>query len=238
MDEHTYGAGAPPPVPPPPSRDSGAAEPLNPWFAIWVQPRATMRQILDSDPRRLVHTLAALGGAVKGFQFTVPPALADPAEPGAILGIKMAIAIVGAILSLAMLYLYGFLMRATGGWLAGRGDFTAVRSAIAWANVPTIWSALLLVPLVAFRGIAGLNFDPGTMMQEPGAAILLVPLVTLTVLITGWQIVVFLKCLGEAHAFSAWRALGAAFFAALILGAAVVIPIALVAFLVVGPLVS
>ena len=48
-------APAPPPVPetiaplPPIVPPSMRAEPLNPWLSMWTRPRATMRQILDTD---------------------------------------------------------------------------------------------------------------------------------------------------------------------------------------------
>ncbi len=42
-------------------------EPLNPWFSIWVQPRATMRQVLDANPRRIVHRLALAAVVVVGM---------------------------------------------------------------------------------------------------------------------------------------------------------------------------
>src|SRR5207249_3368877 len=51
---------APPPLySPPPAEDT---EPLVPWISIWSRPRATLRRILKTDPRRSVFLLAALGG--------------------------------------------------------------------------------------------------------------------------------------------------------------------------------
>ena len=35
---------------------------LNPWFTIWTRPRATMRSILDTDPKHMVMVLAMLAG--------------------------------------------------------------------------------------------------------------------------------------------------------------------------------
>ena len=38
------------------------SEPLNPWFSMWLRPRATMRQIVTTDATRLVWILAAVQG--------------------------------------------------------------------------------------------------------------------------------------------------------------------------------
>jgi hypothetical protein len=65
--------------------------------------------------------------------------------------------------------------------------------------------------------------------------LLLVPLAVLILLeaaIGAWSLVVFLKALGEAHGFSAWRSLGASAIAGLLVLVpvlAVAVPIALLA---------
>ena len=60
-------AAPPPAIPPPPPPVVIPPEPLNPWFSIWVQPRATMRQVLDANPRRMVHRLARAAVVVVGM---------------------------------------------------------------------------------------------------------------------------------------------------------------------------
>ncbi|MFL5801617.1 MAG: hypothetical protein ACJ8CR_07720 [Roseiflexaceae bacterium] len=42
---------------------------LNPWFSIWTRPRATLRQLLDSnaDLSQQVLLLAALNGIIESF---------------------------------------------------------------------------------------------------------------------------------------------------------------------------
>ncbi len=67
MNDTPSYAAPPPPVPPPPPPVVTPPEPLNPWFSIWVQPRATMRQVLDANPRRMVHRLALTAVVVVGM---------------------------------------------------------------------------------------------------------------------------------------------------------------------------
>ena len=40
---------------------------LNPWFTMWLHPRATTREILDTDPSRLVIALAMFGGVLNSL---------------------------------------------------------------------------------------------------------------------------------------------------------------------------
>ena len=50
---------------------------LNPWFSIWLQPRATMQQILDTDPARLVLMLAIIAGFFEALDQAVIQDLGD-----------------------------------------------------------------------------------------------------------------------------------------------------------------
>ena len=222
-----------PPDPPPPPPGIVPAEPLNPWFSIWVQPRATMRQILDTDPHRMVHLLALAAGSFGGLEAHIPAPASDILPLPAMIAMKV---IFGALGALLFLYLFGFLLRLTGGWLHGTGDFAALRSALAWAMIPNIWSALLLLPLMAFMGADALNYDPVEMIEEPGAAVLLVPIMMLTLIIAVWSIVITIKCVAEAHRFSAWHGLGAAFLSLFILSIPIIVITVFVTVVVIGML--
>src|SRR5262245_45012540 len=70
--EPRYEPPPPPPPPQPPPMPAAPQEPLNPWFSMWVMPRATMRQILDTNPSRFVHLLAILGGIVEVMRSHLP----------------------------------------------------------------------------------------------------------------------------------------------------------------------
>ncbi len=192
-----------------------------------------MRQVLEVNPRRMVHPLALAAGALGGLEAHVPAPASSMMPLPAIVAIKV---IFGALGALLFLYLFGFLLRLTGRWLTGAGDFVAVRSALAWSMIPNIWSALLLLPVFVYMGADALNYDPSLMLGEPGAAMLLVPLTLLTVVIAVWSIVIMIKCVAEAHRFSAWHGLGAMLLSLLILAVPIVMMVAFVAVVVVGML--
>jgi hypothetical protein len=198
-----------PVVPPPPP------VPLNPWLSIWTQPRATMRQILDTNPRRLVHVLAILGTMVRMLTANVPSG--GPfgrLSLATIVTMKVCFAIAFGLLGL---YLGAAVLTMTGRWIGGHGTFVAVRAAAAWANVPLIWTGLLWLPLLGYLGSEALNLDPTRLIEDPGGLALMIPLGVIETVVAVWYIVIALKCLGEAHGFSAWHALGAVLFGLLIL---------------------
>ena len=58
--------------------------------------------------------------------------------------------------------------------------------------------------------------DPSEMFDNPGLLLGRLALLVLGLCLSLWQIVIKLKCLAEAHRFSAWRALGSAVLACLL----------------------
>ena len=194
-----------PPAYSPPGPAHGA-EPLNPWFAIWFMPRATMRQILDTNPKRMVHILAMLGGILEGIASRVP----DLPFMIPLAGLVAFKAIVGLFAGLILLYAGSFLLWMTGRWLGGKGAFTDVRAAFAWSNnIPAIWGSMLLLPLLAYLGTEALNLDPTHLLEDPVGLLLLLPIGFMGFVLLIWRLVVVFKCVGEAHRFSAWHAFGA-----------------------------
>jgi hypothetical protein len=116
-------------------------------------------------------------------------------------------AIIGPVVGLINLYLYGWLLRVTGRWLGGTAYPIEVRAALAWSAVPRLWGAILLVFQLAL--IVYVLYANAVNSYIPTSTLL----VTLGILfsiqfaISLWWFVVSLKCLGEVHGFSAWKAL-------------------------------
>ena len=125
-------APAPAPEPAPPLAERAVlpqAPRLNPWIAIWVRPRATMRQILEADPRRFVHRLVAIGWTAGMAQGLVLSDWGDAVPAVFLPGVFVLTAALGTALGLILLYLNGFLLRLTGRWLEGQGDAVSIRVA-------------------------------------------------------------------------------------------------------------
>ncbi len=190
------------------------AKPLNPWLSIWVKPRETMRWIVDTDPTRQVVLLAVLGGIAQFLDRAAGRSLGDTLSVSVILIIALFVGSIGGLISL---HIGGALLRWTGSWFGGQATSEEVRAAIAWSSVPTIWALLLWIPeLMLFEEELFTTATP-RIDANPLLLFFLLGFAAVEVVIGIWTIVVFLKCLGEVHRFSAWKALGATIIPGLIL---------------------
>jgi hypothetical protein len=170
------------------------------WFSLWYRPRATMRLILDTDPRKFVLPIAFAAGVVAGVYGVVAPPSIEPSNlPHLHLGpIGIAIAIViSGLVSIVTLYGLASLYRWSGHLLGGTANKVEMRSALAWAQVPGLY--LQVVNIMT----AALGFE------SPTGSASVSPYGLVEAIIGIWVFVILLKCVGEAHRFSAWRALGA-----------------------------
>jgi Yip1 domain len=206
-----------PPRPPPLQ-----VEPLDPWISIWTRPRATLRQILDGDPRRSVFRLAALGGVAGALKLATSPGIGDSHPPAMIAPLAV---LGGALCGVFFLFLFTGLVRLTGSWLGGSGRSEEIRAALAWGYVPSIWGLLLWLPRAALLGQETFRSVPPGIEGNPPASLFFGLLELLQALIGFWGLLIALKCVGEAHRFSAWRAFAALALAGLILG----VPLGLIA---------
>jgi len=208
-------AEAPPVIAPPPALPSAVpAEPLVPWVSIWTRPRATLRQVLEEDPRRWVFRLAALGGVAGALKLVSSSTFADSHSLSVVLAVCLGGGALGGIVAL---FLLTGLVGATGRWLGGRGGSTEVMAALAWSYVPGIWGLSLWLPLGALLGEEVFRAHPTLLEGNPPATLLFGFVKGVQLLIGFWGFIVSLKCVGEAHAFSAWRAFGALLVTGLIL---------------------
>jgi hypothetical protein len=222
------GASPPPGLEPPPivrstpdSADASAAEPLVPWVSIWTRPRATLRQVLDTDPRRSAFRLAGLGGIAGALKLASTSGFGDAHSAPVVLSVCL---FGGALAGILALFVLTSLVGVAGRWLGGRGGTIEVMAALAWSYVPAIWGLVLWLPRAALLGGETFQSRPAGLEGNPPATLLFGLLQLASTLIGLWGFVITLKCLGEAHRFSAWRALGAFLLVGLVLG----VPIGLI----------
>ncbi len=162
----------------------------NPWLQLWTEPRKTIRSILTTDPQKLIIWLAVAGGIVSLISYAAynPSRATTPLT----LGIYFVLlAIVGGIFGLIHLYFSGWLLKVTGQWVRGKGSFTDVKCAVGWSNYPFIISNLFALLNFLFLDHLWIR------------SIFLVG----SFVLSFWAFIIFLKLIGEAHQFSAWKAL-------------------------------
>ncbi len=157
--------------------------PLNPWLSIWLQPRQTIRQIVDRDPGWMLWRICLLAGAANAVM-RVEAKDASPLN-------KAIAAVLGALLSPVFLYLIGWFLRWTGSWFGGRATNPQIRAALVWSNVPALALFMLWVPIRSVFSEA----SPVWMVYTIAALI-----------VTVWSVVIFIRMLAEVHSISSWKA--------------------------------
>ncbi len=200
---------------------------LNPWVSMWTKPRATIQQIVDTNPERLVMTLAAISGFAQVLDRASMRSLGDKLEWPAIFLIA---AIAGPIGGIISLYIASALIRWTGTWIGGNASSQNIRAALVWSNVPIIWALILWIPELALFGQELFTSETPTIDATPSLAFLMLGFAAIEISIAIWTIVVLLKCLGQVQSFSAWKALGNVVLAGLV----VIVPIVVIVLGVVG----
>ena len=169
----------------------------HPWTTIWTRPRATIRRIVESDVRYHVTFLAILSGALIWLERR----WSNPSPAAAFPMLVVLAVIVGAMVGILELYINGALLKWAGAALGGVGSYAEVRAALAWSRVPVIVA-------VAIGVLAILLGTDGPMLGGPEISSSGAGMTLLHAVLVLWGFVVMLKCVGEVHGFSAWRALG------------------------------
>jgi hypothetical protein len=212
---------------PEPSPGGGPApENLNPWFSIWLRPRATIRSVIAPGPVPATLVVAGLYGVADGLGQGAAAGLLDVLEIGlfALMALLVGAGFVGGMVGM---YIAGWLLTVTGRWLEGRAEPWQLRAAYAWSSIPAIWAALLLIPELAVFGDELFRKEMTETMADPQRAQWLYGFGLVETGLGLWALVVFLMCLSEVQGFSFWRALGNGLLASLLL----VVPFALLGML-------
>ncbi|MDQ0207599.1 YIP1 family protein [Alkalicoccobacillus murimartini] len=208
-------------------------EKLNPWLHIWFKPRAVIRQELDKPNREKNFILIAI---IIGILSIFTGYTTEGTEVN--IGFIALIAIlVGPPFGLIILYFSSWLTSVVGRWLGGTGKAADLRvSTVRGSLVTSIATILLSFVDMLMRGedyfkAISLQGEPGEINASEIAASSTNPILTLLMIIVIiWTMIISLKSIGEAHGFSAWKAL----LTGLIIAAMIIIPIVLLVFLFIG----
>ena len=192
-----------------------AGNSITPFFTIWTEPRATIRRIVDTDPTRNVIALAATGPAISALASQWSKALNNNANLSVLWPLWVVASVVfQAALGVLFLFIFSAIFKWSGSLLGGVASRVEVRAALAWSQVPGIAAATVLM-LAVLMGI------PIPVPTAPGAFPAIDPafykVMVVELVLAVWGFVISLKCIGEVHRFSAWRALVAVLIPPLII---------------------
>ncbi|MDG3008032.1 Yip1 family protein [Paludisphaera mucosa] len=194
-----------------------------PFATIMTSPRRTFRRILASDPAYRVAPLSMLSGVDNALDRAAGKNLGDRISTSAILAMAVLLGPLGGVIGV---YFLGWLFSWSGRRLGGAADSRSVRAAIAWAQAPIVLALLIWAVQLAVFGGEMFTKETPRLDADRGLLLLYAATMILDLVLGVWMFVLLLKCLGEAHGFSAWRALGAI----LLGGLAMALPILLLVF--------
>lgn len=177
----------------------------NLFLSIWVRPRGTIRQIVDSDPEKYVIILAVISGIFQALDRASERALGDSMSLIGILLLSLCLGALGGVFSL---YVGGALFRWSGSLFGGVADSIHVRAALAWSSVPDIVLLIVYIPVIIIFGRNWFTSSSEWMDAEESLFLAVVCLLaTAGLILVVWKAFILIKCLAEVHSFSAWRSI-------------------------------
>lgn len=207
---------------------SAAAEyALNPWSSIWLSPRATVRWLIERRPGYLIHLLITAKLFADGIGTAM---LNDTGDRISLRAILLILAVIAPLQMILYLYVFAWLVKWTGRLLGGRASIMALRTALAWACVPLLASAILTVPALALFG-RELFTGNGPSLGSWAIASAYYGLAALNVILAAWWFVAVVLALAEAQRFAWWKAIANYLLAAVV----VMAPLFGLAYLFIGP---
>jgi hypothetical protein len=188
------------------SMANGAGDSITPFLTIWTAPRATIRRIVDTDPKRNVIALAATGSAIGALAGQWSKAMQNNANLSVLWPLWVAFSVaIQAALGVLFLFILGAVFKWSGSLIGGVASRVEVRAALAWSQVIGIVAEIVLL-ISVLMGIPIPHQTPGTIPQIDPA---FYKVLFVEGILAFWGFIVSLKCVGEVHRFSAWRALAA-----------------------------
>ena len=174
---------------------------MNPWLSMWTRPRATIRQIVNDDPKRLTLLVAALIG-IAGVEACDAMMVVREARPLARIPVMPAV-LAGAVQGVMGLYVGALLIQWTGKLIRSTADRTHIRAALAWSGVPTAWSLVIWIAINLMGRRASFTDGTSNLDANPQLPMLLLPLAVSGTVMIAWHPFVMFKALAEVQGVSA-----------------------------------
>ncbi len=194
---------------------------FNPWLAIWVRPRETIRKIVDHNPKFRFIPLSMIYGFSTLLQLAETASLGEVMNPWLILLITL---VLSPLYGMLMITISSGLLFWTGKWIKGKANYLQVRSAFAWSSVPLVLD--IFFKLVTLGTFGDIVFISGVEGIEPIGAwqtLLIGTLFIVELVVLIWTLVILFIGLSEVQQFSIGKAVLNFVFMFVILFAAIFI---------------
>jgi len=188
---------------------------INPWWRIWVQPRQTIRHLIDTDPKMHFWVLVIFYGLIRAISLGIQTSLGDIYTPRQIAAF---ILLAGPLAGLIGVYFTASLLELSSRLFGGKAESQHIRTVLAWATVPMVVLVIMgILPSLALFG-SGVFITPsprvGQLIQSQGSGADLISsgLMTWSMVLeligSFYFIVVTVIGLAEVQNFSLWKAAG------------------------------
>ncbi len=179
----------------------------SPWLELWLHPRQVTRWFLhSSDPLKNALLLSVIAGVLSAFSSASDDSWGEAHYALPLWVVR--VVLTGVIGGLLGYYVGAFFFKWVGSWFGGEGSTDDMRVVIGQiSSRGGILLGLLLIPQLLIAGSelftsATPNLDAGSTRSA------LLGIVQFIESVLGfWLFIVTLHALGEAHGFSAWKAL-------------------------------
>ncbi|MEM7083176.1 MAG: Yip1 family protein [Pseudomonadota bacterium] len=179
---------------------------LAPFRSILIRPRQTIREIIARDPELHVYLIAALSGIAN---FLDRASMRNAGDELPLWGILLTAFLFGPVSGLLGLWVSYHLIHFTGKWIGGAGSREDIRTAFAWASVPSILSLTVWFLMIAIVGHDMFTEATPTIDARLDIAIFVIVASLATVVFGIWWLVLLSNTIAEAQGFhSAWKGLG------------------------------
>jgi hypothetical protein len=162
-------------------------------------------KIVAEDPELYVVPLICLAGIAETLDRASNRSVGDGMPLGMIIGMAL---VLGPLFGLIKLWLGSHLLHLTGRWIGGTSPVSHLRTAIAWASVPTVVALALWALLIVVFGSELFSTETPRLDNQPLLAIPLGAIVLGQMVLAVWGVVLACNTIAEVQGFrSAWRGL-------------------------------
>lgn len=167
---------------------------LNPWMSIWSHPRATIRAIVNENPRYGFWILATLYALYLSFS------TANFYSWGlerSFSSIFFPLVVFSPLTGFVWLTFQTFLLKVAGRLLNGTAPYQHIRAAVAWSRIPYVFAlGMWLVLMISHK-------ESAFVQQTAGPSTVFIMLISLIIHV--WAILLLIQLVREVQGFSLSR---------------------------------
>lgn len=200
---------------------------ISPWWGIWIQPRQTIRYLVNIDPKMHFWVLVVFYGVVRVVSWGMQIGIGDFFQPAEV---AIFFLLVGPLAGAFGIFVVGALLQISGRMFGGQATGPQIRAVLAWGAVPmSVLSLVGMIPLLVLFGsrvfigsdpqVSAILFGEGDVVRFLGSG-----LGAWWAMLEGagslFSLVTVVRGYAEVQQFGIWKALGIFFIsvAGLLLG--------------------